>query len=489
MATSFIILLIIILFHFIEVFNCVDDNDYTHLNQKIAQYLDVYHVNKLSRTNYQRSLAIIHVGLLRLSDSQDAIINNIKLLSTAIKQHTSPRSSSSLSSSSHYTSSFYIFNIINSKHNPFLSYLPSKSLYNVAYIYWDHKFTNRDEVGDITTSYYTIHNIDSSIISNFTSTLFLNQYCRGPLLLRRSGKFWNPFMNLLYRYPDVGLVTTSYTKCDATTTSTTPTSASTAISTVGGDGSNNNSHHHNEEMMKMLNVESNQYSTATMMLFISHIHSHAYMIRNSIVSEVMLTLYNYKTLKYRINTDTNHTNYHDRYRRNNNSSSNNSSGSSRIEQIYYFNQFNTEKERLLLSIITKLGYKTTSLLDDNFDGHTSSTTTSSSTSSSSTFNNNNYNITDNDHDRVILHHSRYNMKNNRSNHHYNNNITIFLYASNDCDMNSNSYNSNDYNRNKNKNNRGKDSSLKSINWCFTSRANSELIHPMQAMFLKVGGMN
>ena len=483
MATSFIILLIIILFHFIEVFNCVDDNDYTHLNQKIAQYLDVYHVNKLSRTNYQRSLAIIHVGLLKLSDSQDAIINNIKLLSTAIKQHTSPRSSSSLSSSSHYTSSFYIFNIINSKHNPFLSYLPSKSLYNVAYIYWDHKFTNRDEVGDITTSYYTIHNIDPSIISNFTSTLFLNQYCRGPLLLRRSGKFWNPFMNLLYRYPDVGLVTTSYTKCDATTTSTTSTSASTAISTIGGNGSNNNSYHHNEEMMKMLNVESNQYSTATMMLFISHIHSHAYMIRNSIVSEVMLTLYNYKPLKYRMNTDkyhTNHTNNHDRYRSNNNSSnSSSSSSSSRIEQNYYFNQFNTEKERLLLSIITKLGYKTTSLLDDNFDGHTSSTTTSSS---SSTFNNNNnYDITDNDHDRFILHHSRYSMKNNRSNHNYNNNMTIFLYASNDCDINSNS-NSNDKNKNK-------DSSLKSINWCLTSRANSELIHPMQAMFLKVGGMN
>ena len=137
----------------------------------------------------RRSLAIYAIDPMVPENSPDIWENNVKMFASAVLSHSQKAKHQA----------FYVFCVVGGSSHELSKYLPHNAP-NVAFIKSPHSH------GDLQAHISTIAALGDTIVSKFSSVLFLNQDARGPFEGRKDGKWWSRFAATFDNNPSIGIV-------------------------------------------------------------------------------------------------------------------------------------------------------------------------------------------------------------------------------------------------------------------------------------------
>lgn len=136
-----------------------------------------------------RSLAVYTIDHITADNSPDIWENNVKLFVSAVLSHSRKAKHQA----------YYIFCVVGGAEHTLSKFLPFNAP-NVAFI------KAPGGHGDLLGHVNTIALLGDTIVSKFSSVLFLNQDARGPFEDRTDGRWWRRFVTTFEENPLVGIV-------------------------------------------------------------------------------------------------------------------------------------------------------------------------------------------------------------------------------------------------------------------------------------------
>lgn len=137
----------------------------------------------------RRSLAIYAIDPMVPENSPDIWENNVKMFASVVLSHSRKAKHQA----------FYVFCVVGGDSHALSKYLPY-SAPNTAFI------KAPGVHGDLQAHISTIATLGDTIVSKFSSVLFLNQDARGPFEGRKDGKWWSRFVSTFDKNPSIGMV-------------------------------------------------------------------------------------------------------------------------------------------------------------------------------------------------------------------------------------------------------------------------------------------
>jgi hypothetical protein len=139
----------------------------------------------------ERSFLIFHIGKIDGKNSIEVIINNLKIFQSAMELDSGRKSGI-----------FYWFNIVEGQDNMLHRFINATNS-NSAIGTWTAT------PSDIYTHLRTLSLLADTLQRSFSSTFFLNNGVRGPIILRSEGEWIQPFRKLLFSHNN-GMVGSSF---------------------------------------------------------------------------------------------------------------------------------------------------------------------------------------------------------------------------------------------------------------------------------------
>jgi hypothetical protein len=133
-----------------------------------------------------RTLVILHVGMVDKDSSVEVFINNLKILNYSIALD------------NENSQNFYWLNIFKGSQNNLNDFLPSNNQWNVVRMEWPT--TPLEILTRMRTLQFLSEN--NTLTNHFGSVLFLNDGARGPMAFRENGEWVTQFRKLLFNGQD-----------------------------------------------------------------------------------------------------------------------------------------------------------------------------------------------------------------------------------------------------------------------------------------------